>query len=283
MRARLALLAVATLVTSALTLAACKWNAPLLIVRDGGWDEDAATDADPRCIRPATADAGGLSEGLIAWYRCEAARGTSATVLADSSPLGHDARLVTGAGGASGYSFAPGKVGNALRLSYTNKGYVALPAGLLRDACEATIATWVYVNSNVNAWTRIWDFGQDTTTYMFLTPITNLDNLARFGISVAGNTQEQTIKGQTAVPTLKWTHVAVVLGPAGGTLYLDGAPVETNATMTLRPIDLGSTMNNFIGRSQFSDDPYLDADIDEFRVYDRALSPDEIRSLANGS
>jgi uncharacterized protein len=41
-------------------------------------------------------------------------------------------------------------------------------------------------------------------------------------------------------------------------------------------------VNNYIGRSQFSDDPYLDANIDEFRVYNRALSPDEIQALANG-
>jgi hypothetical protein len=112
---------------------------------------------------------------------------------------------------------------------------------------------------------------------------TKYSQLAKFAITVSGRMQEQAIEAESAVPTLQWTHVAVVLGPLGTTLCFDGEPVGTSSTVTLRPADLGSTVNNYIGRSQFSDDPYLDGDIDEFRVYGRALSPDEIRALANGS
>jgi hypothetical protein len=229
-------------------------------------------------------DAGaGLSEGLVAWYRCDSAAGTSGTVLPDSTTNGNDATLLTGTGGSPGYSFSAGKVGNALNLIDTSKGYVALPAGLLANACEATIATWVYINGDSNAWARIWDFGNDTNSYMFLTRITNVDQLARFGITVSGSAHEELIIGQTAVPFRKWTHVAVVLESSGGTLYFDGAVVGTNSSLTLRPADLGSTANNYIGRSQFSVDPYLNGSVDEFRIYNRALSPDEIQALANGS
>jgi hypothetical protein len=45
---------------------------------------------------------------------------------------------------------------------------------------------------------------------------------------------------------------------------------------------LGETVNNFIGRSPFAADPYLDGQIDEFRIYNRVLSPVEIGVLANG-
>jgi hypothetical protein len=202
-------------------------------------------------------------------------------LLPDSTGQGNDGILLAEADEGPGHSFAAGRVGNALDLAYANNGYVALPAGLLTDACEVTIATWVYINSNDNAWMRIWDFGQDTSVYMFLTPSTNYAQLvAKFAITASGRMQEQAIEAPSAVPTLEWTHVAVVLGPSGGTLYFDGAPVGTNSTMTLRPADLGSTINNYIGRSQFPDDPYLDGAIDEFRIYSRALSPDEIRALA---
>jgi hypothetical protein len=74
-----------------------------------------------------------------------------------------------------------------------------------------------------------------------------------------------------------------VLGSAGAVLYVDGVQVGTNTAVTLRPTDLGKTSNNYIGRSQFSADPYLDGDIDEFRVYSRALSSSEIQALASGS
>ena len=61
-----------------------------------------------------------------------------------------------------------------------------------------------------------------------------------------------------------------------------------------RPSRLNPTLNRAVeseltriwdrlGRSQYPGDPYLDGDIDEFRIYDRALSPDEVQALANGS
>lgn len=218
--------------------------------------------------------------GLVAWYRCEG-DGASPKSLLDSSARGNDGTLMSSSADSPGHRSVPGRVGNAVELLYAQKGYVALPAGLLSDACEATIATWVYINSNVNAWTRIWDFGQDTNAYMFLTPITNTTGSAKFGISVKGNTHEDVINGEAAVPTLKWTHVAVVLSAEGGTLYFDGAPVGRNFSMSLRPADLGRTVNNYVGRSQFANDPYLDGAIDEIRIYDRALSAAEIQALAN--
>jgi len=264
---------------------ACRWNDALLTIREGGATRhDSGTSLGGVCANHEAIDgSAGSTNGLVAWYPCESAAGASETLLPDSTLHGNDGTLMTGTGGGAGYSFATGKVGNALDLVLAKKGYVTLPAGLLAEACEATIATWVYINSNVNAWTRIWDFGQDTNVYMFLTPITNTDNVARFGISLNGNTHEEDIIAPTEVPTLKWTHVAVVLGPSGGILYFNGVPVGSNTSMTLRPANLGHTQNNYIGRSQFSDDPYLDGDIDELRIYDRALLSEEILALATGS
>jgi hypothetical protein len=232
--------------------------------------------------RPGVDAEHGLTDGLVAFYKCESA-GASADLLLDSSSHGNDGTLMTGTGETGGYGFARGRVGNALNFTYTKQGYVTMPAGLLAEACEVTIATWVYFNNDANAFSRIWDFGQDTTTYMFLTPITNIDNFARFAISVSGNQHEQGIKASMAVPTGKWVHVALVVGVSGATLYFDGSSVGSDTTMTLRPADLGYTMNNYIGRSQFPSDPYLDGNIDEFRVYTRALSAEEIRALVNGS
>jgi len=49
--------------------------------------------------------------------------------------------------------------------------------------------------------------------------------------------------------------------------------------LTARPADLGVTDYATIGKSQFSENSNLDGAIDEFRVYNRALSPDDIRAL----
>ena len=49
--------------------------------------------------------------------------------------------------------------------------------------------------------------------------------------------------------------------------------------MTLRPSNLASTTNNWIGRSQFAVDPLFDGLIDDFRIYSRALTATEIAAL----
>jgi len=193
------------------------------------------------------------------------------------------ARLVTGTGSGVAYAFAPGRVNNALDLTAAKQGYALLPAGLLANACEATIATWIYPNSN-STWQRIFDFGKDQNSYMFLALTSWATNRFRFAITVAGLANEQVIDSSNSTFTVQsWTHVAVVLGSNGGTLYVNGVRVGGDATVTLRPSDVAAGSNYYIGRSQYSGDPYLDGDIDEFRVYDRALSAAEIQALANGS
>jgi hypothetical protein len=61
-------------------------------------------------------------------------------------------------------------------------------------------------------------------------------------------------------------------------MYLDGSPVGTNSGMTLNPSSLGSTVNNYIGKSQYSD-PYLNGSLDEFRIYKRALTAAEVAQV----
>ena len=230
----------------------------------------------------ATTDAG-LSQGLVAYYSCDQATGATLQTLPDLSGNDNDATLVTGTGGTGGYSFAPGKVGNALVLTAANDGYAQLPVGILADACEATLAAWVNVKSGTH-YQRVWDFGWNITRYMYLTP-SDAYSLPWFGISIAGNgsAHEFGVRGQAALPLDEWHHLAVVLAPASVVLYVDGQPAGTNAAIPLRPLDLGSTLYDYVGRSQFAVDPYLDGDIDEFRIYNRALSPDEIQGLVNGS
>ena len=126
-------------------------------------------------------------------------------------------------------------------------------------------------------WTRIFDFGSGTSTYMFLTP-KNGSSKIRFAIKNNGS-NEQIIDGLSALATGGWHHVAVTLNGATGTLYVDGAQVGRNTAMTLKPSDMGSTTQNWIGRSQFSD-PYLNGRVDDFRVYTKALSASEVAALA---
>jgi hypothetical protein len=54
------------------------------------------------------------------------------------------------------------------------------------------------------------------------------------------------------------------------------------STISLTPFALGATNRNWIGKSQFGADPNFDGSIDDFRIYDYALSAGEMEALASG-
>jgi hypothetical protein len=225
-------------------------------------------DAAPETGSPDASDAGDLSSGLVAFYKFDETSGTSA---ADSSGNNHTATL------AGGATFSAGLQNNAVTLSGNNE-YVSLPAGIVSGLSSVSVTAWVKLASNTQ-WNRIFDFGNDTTTYMFLTP--NSGTNLRFSITTAGATSEEQINA-TSLTTGTWEHVAVTLSGGTGSLYVQGALVAQSTTLTLNPNSLGSTMHNWLGHSQFSVDPYLNGQLDNVRIYSRALTAADVQALYNG-
>ena len=201
-----------------------------------------------------------------AWYRFDE---TSGATVADAAGGG---RVATATGG---FSFAAGAVGNAITLS---GGRVELPRGIVGAATSVTIATWVRLD-NLAAFSRIFDFGTGTTASMFLTPRSG-SGAPRFTITTGGGAGEQRIDAATPLATGVWTHLAVTISGAVGTLYVDGQVAGTNPALSLTPASLGFTTNNWIGDSQYAADPSLLGSIDDFRIFTRPLSTSEIQRLA---
>lgn len=175
-------------------------------------------------------------------------------------------------------SWVTGKFGGAVQLSGTGQ-YVSLPAGIVGSLTEFTVACWVNLAASTT-WSRIFDFGTGTTSYMFLT--VNAGSGPRFSITTSGASGEQQVSYGTGLPTGTWTHVAVTLAGNTAALYVNGTAVASNANVTLTPSSLGATGNNWIGRSQYGD-PDLDGDVDEFQIYSRALSAAEVQSLTTSA
>ncbi len=210
-------------------------------------------------------DAGDIVSNLVALYRFDETTGTTA---ADSSGNGRDATMV-------GATFASGLAGNAATMNGSSE-YVSLPRGIGRGLTAFSIAAWVNLTTETQ-WCRIFDFGTGTTTYAFLTPDSGGGTL-RYAITTAGNTAEERIEGPL-LATAAWKHVAVTFGAGVGTLYVDGAQVGQNTSMTMSLATLGTTTQNWLGRSQFSVDPFLDGEIDDFRIYSRALTANDVATL----
>ena len=215
--------------------------------------------------------AGGTPIGpeLRTQLRFDESSGTTAT---DSTGNGWDGTLIDGP------AWAAGRINNAVSLDGDND-HVTLPAGVLVGLGDFTISAWVKLNTVTN-WSRVFDFGTGTSAYMFLTPKNSITNVVRFAISADGIPGEQTINGTAALPAGVWTHVAVSLSGAIGTLYVNGAAVGTNSAMNVAPFNLGNTTQNYLGKSQYVSDPQLNGMVDEFQIYGRPLSVAEIAALA---
>ncbi len=169
-----------------------------------------------------------------------------------------------------GTSFVTGKVGSkAIALNGT-KAFVQLPANLANQQ-EITIATWVYWKGGA-AWQRIFDFGNDQTENMFLTP--NSDSGLRFAIKNDGT--EQSLNAP-ALPTDKWAHVVITLGSSEACMYVNGKLVDKSNTFTKSPLDFKPVLN-YIGRSQYPD-PLFNGYIDDFMVYNYVLSASEVAQI----
>ena len=209
-----------------------------------------------------------LTAAPFAYLKFDESGGTSA---ADATGHGWIGTLVNGATRVAGYS------SNAVSFNSGASNYVSLPTGVVSNLNSFSIAAWVKLNAN-GTWARLFDFGTGNSNYMFLSPVA-AGNTLRFAITTTAGAGEQMINYSGSLSTGVWHHVAITLSAGTGILYVDGAPVATNSAITLTPSDLGSTTQNWLGRSQYPADAYLNGAVDDFRIYSGALSPAEVASF----
>ncbi|NVB84972.1 MAG: LamG domain-containing protein [Kofleriaceae bacterium] len=182
---------------------------------------------------------------------------------------------------ANGASFVTGRLGGAVNFTGGAAGglspHVVISGNPLAScSSQFTISAWVRVDDDVVG-ARLFDFGTGTTHSIYLAPDDGT------GIHVGMKSPAGAFNLISATPLAAgttWHHVAVTMD-AGRVvvLYVDGAPVKTQSSTTVRPSDFATLEEAYLGRSR-GNDPYFDGAIDELRIGCRALTPDEIKNLA---
>ena len=192
----------------------------------------------------------------------------------DASGHGQDGSLIGGA------SWGDGRNGGRALLLDGQSGHLALPAGVVSDVGDFSVALWVYWNASaINA--RVFDFGSSDIGYMALIP-RDSGGVLRFMITGTTYFGEQSISASSALATGRWVHLAVTLSGTRGTLYVDGAAAGSNDAIALAPFQLGSTTQNWLGRSQYAADPFFNGRLQELRLYSGALTAAQVAALAAG-
>ncbi len=229
-----------------------KWAIPLvLFLAASTWAaEPVALDKDPN---------------LAAWWKFDQ---TAGKVTSDASAHQRNGTLK---GDATLEQISvPGKIGRAIRLD-GKESYVEIAQYKgIAGTCPRTIAAWIKTTATrglitswgTNDFGKMWNFGfirgrigvTPHGGYLYMNPETHDD---------------------------QWHHVAAVVRAAEApnlyedvTLYLDGdiAEIHDIGLLDLWPIETGNDLNVRIG-------PGFQGCLDDVRIYDRALSDEEIQIL----
>ncbi len=182
--------------------------------------------------------------------------------------------------GTEKYSFATTSLYKSGIASLTLDGasYAMLPQSVA-DRDEMTISTWVRPETTGGNWQRIFDFGNSEDEYMFFTP--NTGSEMRFVMKNGG--EEQILTNGKKLTFGVWKHIAITIKPLSDeksqvTLYVDGEQIAQKDDFTIKPSDIAPSLC-YIGRSMFKADPLLKGRIDDFRIYNYALSADEVKAV----
>ena len=151
-------------------------------------------------------------------------------------------------------------------LDFANNNYAQLaPANMFNG--DMTAIGWVYVRS-YQAWSRLFDFGNGAGEDNVIIAVTAVGNGYPVFYADAVNLQSS-----TQMPLNQWAQLAATQSGTTQTLFINGQQV---AQQTGGP-EANVTRNyNYIGRSNWGSDAYLDGKIAQLRMYNRALTSDEL-------
>jgi hypothetical protein len=205
-------------------------------------------------------------EGLVGWWKLDDGSGTK---LQDSSGQNRHGSLF----GES--EWEKGRVNQALRFR-GNQPRASVPSDeALRLTGDMTVAAWFFLESRSTDWVRLVGKGApDTRNYgLWLEQPPGNRILFQMGESPATHTN---VFASGTSEVGKWCHLAGVVKDATLTLYVNGKMSSSQPRVKVPPT---STDPLTLGAAGFHGG--LFGLLDDVRLYNRALSDQEIEQLAN--
>jgi len=175
--------------------------------------------------------------------------------------------------------------GGTLVLDGTTGTYLQMPTNYLHGPQAVTLEFWANFGTSGNN-DRVFDFGNTNgislgvggqpNNYLFFSPHSGT-TIHRLTATGGTSEMEQTVSGSNTLDGLAM-HVTCVVDPPDKYLaiYTNGVLEIANTNFSVQLAAMDDQLS-FLGRSLFSADAYLNASIDEFRVYNGAMSPATIQ------
>ncbi len=209
---------------------------------------------------------------------------TGGTIARDSSGHGYHGTYVRTP------DFGTGVEGGSFKMSGGSSGsttspYVRIPNGVLKNADSVTVSTYAKWKGG-DSFQWLFGLGPDSNKYLFATPSNGGSSLYSAITKASWSAESKLTAGSQLTPG-EWRHVTVTLDGSTGTmvLYVDGIEAARTTT-TIKPSELydaNKDYTGYIGRSLYSADPYFGGEVDDFRIYDRALTAAEVMELSGNT
>jgi hypothetical protein len=200
---------------------------------------------------------------LIGWWKLDE---TSGTIARDSSRNANHGTLM------GDPEWVAGKIGGALACDGSGD-YVDVPTAASLRPPSVTLATWVWFNTTSGRQ----DFLSKSDDYALSMNEWGSDNKVRAIVTSGGGWS--VVAGATALSPNQWYHLALTFDDASRMLriYLDGVQDgELSVPNGLEHrIGGGLTIGTYQTR-------YLNGMIDDVRIYDKALSQQELALVMTG-
>ncbi len=199
----------------------------------------------------------GITSGLVGYWKMDETAGTTAY---DFSGSGNNGTLA----GAVLPAPVSGQISGALSFNGTSS---KINLGSVAVGANATITAWV----KTTAGGEVPVFSNRTTGTLYFGMTSG-----KFFIYDNAATPSPSMVSNNAVNTNTWHHIAWVSNGATSTMYIDGVLDKSQAQTRV-----GSTGVSNIGWDASNITEYFPGSIDDVRVYNRALSASEVKSIYN--
>ncbi|MGW1777795.1 family 43 glycosylhydrolase [Streptomyces sp. NPDC002143] len=205
---------------------------------------------------------------------------TSGSIARDSSGHGYHGTYVRTP------AFGTGVDGGSFSMSgASDSPYVKIPNGVLKDADSVTVSTYAKWKGG-SSFQWLFGLGPDSNKYLFATPSNGGSSLYSAITKASWSAESKLTAGSQLTPG-EWRHVTVTLDGTTGTMVLYVEGIEAARTTTsIKPSELydaNKDYSGYIGRSLYSADPYFGGEVDDFRIYDRALTAAEVMELSGNT
>jgi hypothetical protein len=155
-----------------------------------------------------------------------------------------------------------------------NNDYITIPP-FQYDFKNCTISIWFKLYDS-NNWARIFDFGNGPGKDNILLAI--LEDCLTCNVYNSPTTPNFTISNKNVNDNM-WHHIVWTIHNDGlSVFYLDGIQVSQNNSGLPNNV---MRNYNYLGKSNWSGDPYLEGSLSDFRIYRRVLKNNEISALYN--